>query len=87
MAEETGKSLAMGENLHTIYELKFAFSDSKLNYIQTDPSNRGVITGWLQVAKLAQKHSIPICSHGMQKLYVSKVGKNSYKLANSPHIR
>ncbi|KMT63817.1 mandelate racemase/muconate lactonizing enzyme family protein [Catenovulum maritimum] len=71
IAESTSIPLAMGENLHTVYEFNLAVQKSRLGFLQPDASNIGGITGWMKVANLAYINNLPICTHGMHELHVS----------------
>ncbi|MGA9658329.1 MAG: mandelate racemase/muconate lactonizing enzyme family protein [Asticcacaulis sp.] len=71
IADAISVPLAMGENLHTQYEFEQAVRQAKLTFLQPDSSNIGGITGWLKVARLAERLNMPVCSHGIHELHVS----------------
>ncbi|MEH6712627.1 MAG: mandelate racemase/muconate lactonizing enzyme family protein [Paraglaciecola polaris] len=71
IADKINIPLAMGENLHTVYEFNQAIAQAKLGFLQPDASNIGGITGWLAVATMAYANNLPVCSHGMHELHVS----------------
>jgi L-alanine-DL-glutamate epimerase-like enolase superfamily enzyme len=71
IAEASPVPIAQGENLHTVYEHRYAMEWGKISFPQPDASNIGGITGWLKVARMAEVFNLPVCTHGMQELHVS----------------
>lgn len=71
IAQATTIPIAMGENLHTIYEHELALKLGRISYPIPDCSNICGITGFVKVAKLADTYHLPVSSHGMQELHVN----------------
>ena len=71
IGQTTTIPIAMGENLHTIYEHELAVKVGRISYPIPDCSNICGISGFLKVAKLAKEYSLPVSSHGMQELHVN----------------
>jgi len=63
--------IAMGENLHSLLQHRYAMQLGRIDFPEPDASNLGGITGWLRVANLAKAFNLPVCTHGMQELHVS----------------
>ena len=72
----TGLAVAQGENLHTMHVFERALPH--VAFIQSDASNSLGITGWLKLARMAQDHGVPVCSHGMQELHVCLVSSRPH---------
>jgi len=70
VSREGGLPIAAGENLHSVYEFQSYMSHGCLDFPEPDLSNMGGVTAWLQVAKMAQAHILPITSHGVHDLHV-----------------
>ena len=70
ISREGGLPIAAGENLHTVYEFQTYMSHGCLDFPEPDLSNMGGITAWIQVAKMAQAHNLPVTSHGVHDLHV-----------------
>lgn len=71
IGQATSIPIAMGENLHTIYEKEMALRIGHIKCPIPDASNAGGITGFVQVAALAGQYHLAVHSHGMQELHVN----------------
>lgn len=85
ISESTSIPLAMGENLHTVYEFNHAIQHAKLGFLQPDASNIGGVTGFLKVAQLAYANNLPICTHGMHELHVSLMASQPHACSMEVH--
>ena len=70
IAKEGGIPLAVGENLHTIYEFRHTLEVGQVAFPEPDVSNIGGITNWMRVAKLAYAHNLQVTSHGVHELHL-----------------
>lgn len=71
VAEATAIPIASGENWRTLAEFQHGIECGKVAFLQPDASNVSGISGWLQIAELAETSGLPIASHGMHELHVS----------------
>lgn len=74
IGQATTIPVAMGENLHTIYEHELALDKARIMYPIPDCSNVCGITGFYKVAQLAKERGLVVSSHGMQELHVNVLG-------------
>ena len=74
IGQTTTIPIAMGENLHTIYEHELAMKIARISAPIGDCSNVCGITGFMKVAELAKKYSVNVHSHGMQELHANVLG-------------
>ena len=70
IVKEGGVPVAVGENLHTIYEFQHVIGAGGVNFPEPDVTNIGGITAWMKVAKLAEAHNLPVTSHGVHDIHV-----------------
>ena len=82
IGQATSIPIAMGENLHTIYEHRLALEIGRIKCPIPDCSNICGITGFMKVADLADKHHLKVHSHGMQELHANVLGA----LANRGYV-
>lgn len=74
IGQSTSIPIAMGENLHTVYEHELALKVARIKCLIPDCSNVCGITGFLKVAKLTEEYSLKVHSHGMQELHANVLG-------------
>ena len=68
--EQGGLPVASGENLRSVDEFQKLIAAGGVSYPEPDVSNIGGVTAWMQVARLAEAHNLPVTSHGVHDLHV-----------------
>jgi L-alanine-DL-glutamate epimerase-like enolase superfamily enzyme len=63
-------AIAVGENLHTLYEFQHLITVGGVTYPQPDVSNCGGFTVFRKICALAEAHNLPVTAHGMHDLTV-----------------
>ncbi len=70
IAREGGLPIAVGENLHTIYEFRHMIERGRISFPEPDVSSIGGITNWMRVAKFAYAHNLLVTTHGVHELHL-----------------
>ncbi len=70
IAREGGLPVASGENLHSVYEFQRMIAGGAVDFPEPDVACVGGVTPWLEVARLARAHNLPVTSHGVHDLHV-----------------
>jgi L-alanine-DL-glutamate epimerase-like enolase superfamily enzyme len=70
----TSVPIAAGETLFSPYEFKNYFRHSAMRVVQADVTRLGGITGWLEVARMAEAFHLPMAPHFMQDIHVQLLG-------------
>jgi L-alanine-DL-glutamate epimerase-like enolase superfamily enzyme len=65
-----GLPIAAGENLRTLHEFQQMISRVGVSFPMPDCSKIGGMTAWIKVAEMANKHGLPVTSHGVPELHV-----------------
>lgn len=71
---QTSVPIAAGETLFSPYEFKNYFRESAMRVVQADVTRLGGITGWLEVARMAEAFHLPMAPHFMQDIHIQLLG-------------
>ncbi len=74
IGQATTIPISMGENLHSVYEHTLGMEIGRVKEPIVDASNLCGITGCFRTAKVAEKYSLRVSTHGMQELHVNILG-------------